>query len=116
MENLNSKEKFLDIDDLISNVEFEKFELPLNFINNFINIRNISESFKKDLNMLKNNNHFPEYFQSIRKENERLGFGDFILKSNRINSDDKEIVYTLIEKLGKKLTDHQNDYLDTLIS
>ena len=33
-----------------------------------------------------------------------------------VNSDDKEIVYTLIEKLGKKLTDPQNDYLDTLIS
>ena len=33
-----------------------------------------------------------------------------------MNSDDKEIVYTLIEKLGKKLTDPQNDYLDTLIS
>ena len=95
LENLNSKEKFLDIDDLISNAEFEKFELPLKFINNFINIRNISESFKKDLNMLKNNNHFPEYFQSIRKENERLGFGDFILKSNRINSDDKEILSLL---------------------
>ena len=30
------------------------------------------------------------------------------------NSDDKEIVYTLIEKL-EKLTDPQNDYLDTLI-
>ena len=25
-------------------------------------------------------------------------------------------MYTLIEKLGKKLTDPQNDYLDTLIS
>ena len=59
------------------------------------------ESFKKDLNLLKNNKHFPEYFQSIRKKNERLGFGDFILKSNRINSDDKEI----LSLLGFKIQD-----------
>ena len=101
LENLNSKEKFLDIDDLISNSEFKKTQLPLKFINNFINIRNIGESFKKDLNLLKNNRYFPEYFQSIRKKNERLGFGDFILKSNRINSDDKEI----LSLLGFKIQD-----------
>ena len=101
LENINSKEKFLDIDDLISNSEFKKTQLPLKFINYFINIRNINESFKKDLNLLNNNKHFPEYFQSIRKKNERLGFGDFILKSNRINSDDKEI----LSLLGFKIQD-----------
>ena len=32
-----------------------------------------------------------------------------------VNSDDKEIVYTLIEKLGKKLTDPQYDFLNWLL-
>ena len=32
-----------------------------------------------------------------------------------VNSEDKEIIYTLIEKLGKSLTDPQNDYLNTLL-
>ena len=32
-----------------------------------------------------------------------------------VNSEDKEIIYTLIEKLGKNLTDPQNDYLNTLL-
>ena len=33
-----------------------------------------------------------------------------------VNSEDKEIIYTLIEKLGKNLTDPQNDYLNTLLN
>ena len=32
-----------------------------------------------------------------------------------VNSEDKEIVYTLIEKLGKSLTDPQSDYLNSLL-
>ena len=32
-----------------------------------------------------------------------------------VNSEDKEIIYTLIQKLGKSLTDPQNDYLNTLL-
>lgn len=33
-----------------------------------------------------------------------------------IKSEDKEIIYTLIEKLGKPLTEPQNDYLNSLIN
>ena len=101
LNNLRGIKKILNIDKLLEKDEIKKGKIPFKFIKSFIDIKSISDSFKKDLDLYSEKDFFSNFFQSVRKKNERMGFGDYFLSSKFLNDEKKEIL-TL---LGFKIQD-----------
>ncbi len=95
LNNLKPIYKTLYIDKSIDKYEIKKGEIPFKFIKSFIDIKSISDSFKKDLNLFSGKDSFSNFFQAVRKKNERMGFGDYLL-STKLLSDEKKELLTLL--------------------
>ncbi|MFL2755304.1 MAG: NAD(P)-dependent oxidoreductase [Gammaproteobacteria bacterium] len=101
LNNLKPINKTLNLDKFLDNDEIKEGEIPFKFIKRFIDIESISDSFKKDLNLFNGRDSFSNFFQAVRKKNERMGFRDYLL-STKLLSDEKKELLTL---LGFKIQD-----------
>lgn len=101
LNNLKPINKTLNLDKFLDNDEIKESEIPFKFIKRFIDIESISDSFKKDLNLFNGRDSFSNFFQAVRKKNERMGFRDYLL-STKLLSDEKKELLTL---LGFKIQD-----------
>ena len=95
LNNLKPINKTLNLDKFLDKDEIKEGEIPFKFIKRFIDIKSISDSFKKDLNLFNGKDSFSNFFQAVRKKNERMGFRDYLL-STKLLSDEKKELLTLL--------------------
>ena len=95
LNNLKPINKMLNLDKFLDIDEIKEGEIPFKFIKRFIDIESISDSFKKDLNLFNGRDSFSNFFQAVRKKNERMGFRDYLL-STKLLSDEKKELLTLL--------------------
>ena len=107
---VDSLKDFFETDDLISleldkntfhvdasliNEDFDNGKIPHDFIDQFINLEDIDRRFKQDLYFFENEMPFPQYFQFLRKKNERPGFGDFYCSFDDLTNKNRELLTLL---------------------
>ena len=92
---LKLDKNIFSVDVSLLNEEFDNGEIPHDFISQFINLVDIDRKFKNDLNFFENKIPFPRYFQSLRKKNERPGFGSFYCSSDDLTNKNKELLTLL---------------------